>query len=369
MAKLIVEVCKIGNVDRHPNADRLDVAAVKGWNCIVGRNEFKTGDLCVYIPIDSILPEWLEMFLFSGTKVKLKRHRVRTIKLRGVVSQGLVVPVMKVFDVFNGKEGDDVADALQITKWEPPVKGIPMDLNNSRKALVHKHPDFHKYTHMNHINNYPLMLIGSEVSITEKIHGTNFRCGWVPYVPRTFFAKLKKFFWPNSKQWEFVFGSHNVQLQDGSKKQFYEGNVYARIVNQLNLKTRLAGQTGRIFYGEIYGSGIQTGYDYGLRGTAIDVAFIDILDVAKNRYLGWGEFYSTIISLGLKVAPVLYRGPYNGGLLSTYGTGESVLSGTQLVREGIVIKADTEFNGHGGRSILKYLNPDYLLKKDNSEWH
>jgi RNA ligase (TIGR02306 family) len=370
MSELIVQVCRIEKAEHHPNADRLDIVQVKGWNCIVGRDEFKPGDLCIYVPIDSVLPDSLEALLFRNTKVKLKSHRVRTAKIRGVISQGLVIS-RNVYDTGTLKEGDDVKDILGITKWEPPVKAAT-NVHGSQKAKRHCHPDFSKYTDMNHLNNYPNMLDDHFVAVTEKIHGTNFRCGWLPYKPRTFFQKLKNSFWAffgKSKKFEFVFGSHNVQLQDGSSKQFYDTNVYARIVKQYDLKEVLRDQKGRIFYGEIHGSGIQKGYDYGLGYNNIDVVWFDIKQVSTNRYLGYHELRLQLLDLGLKPVPQLYVGPFDREILNDLCKGQSVLSLHQRYREGIVVKAVTEFNGHGGRSILKLLNPAYLMLKGNTEWH
>jgi RNA ligase (TIGR02306 family) len=384
MAELIVEVCKIDKVERHPNADRLDIATVKGWNCIVGRHEFKEGDLCIYIPVDAVLPDALENVLFSNTQVKLKKHRVRTIKLRGVVSQGLVISPAKVNEytmatkgaVFFGSgkiaETYDCKDVLGITKYEPPAKGIPMELNNSRRALIHRHPSFRKYTDINHLKNFPTMLQDEYVVITEKIHGTNFRCGWLPYKPRTIFEKLKKIilgFFGLDKKWEFVYGSHNVQLQDGSKKQYYETNVYAKIVKQLNLKELLGYTKGFIFYGEIFGDGIQRGYTYGAKPGDIDIRWFDIFDVDEQRYLSWDDLWTVSDFLNLELVPVLDAGYFRELNVDKHMCGRSKVAKEQRHREGIVIRSVNEFNGHGGRSILKLINPDYLLLKDNSDWH
>lgn len=384
MAELIVEVCKIDKVERHPNADRLDIATVKGWNCIVGRHEFKEGDLCIYIPVDAVLPDALENVLFSNTQVKLKKHRVRTIKLRGVVSQGLVISPAKVNEytmatkgaVFFGSgkiaETYDCKDVLGITKYEPPAKGIPMKLNNSRRALIHRHPDFRKYTDINHLKNFPTMLKDSKVIVTEKIHGTNFRSGWLPYKPRTIFGKLKKIIldiFGLGKKWEFVYGSHNVQLQDGSDKQYYETNVYARIVKQLDLKSKFRELPGLIFYGEIYGDGIQKGYTYGKKPGEIDVRWFDAYCTQGQRYIDWHELLTVACEFDLELVPVISIDEFKSIDLDRYVSGRSLICKDQRHREGIVIRSVEEFNGHGGRSILKFLNPDYLLLKDNSYWH
>jgi len=368
MAELIVEVCKIEKVERHPNADRLDVATVKGWNCIVGRHEFKEGDLCIYIPIDAVLPDELENVLFSGTQVKLKKHRVRTIKLRGVVSQGLVVKPSKIGYDHCIYPGLDVAEDLGITKYEPPVKAMPNHMSGKRKPKKHRHPDFKKYTSINHLKNFPTMLEGQVVSVSEKIHGTNFRCGWIETKPRSWLKKILRFFdW--LPKYEFVFGSHNVQLQDGSDKQFYDTNVYARIVKEHNLKERLRPLKGIIFYGEIFGDGIQTGYNYGLGPGEIDVRWFDAFDVRGEMFLSWPVFWGLCTEYKLRMPPILFNGLFDELDIDKYVMGRSRVSKRQRHREGIVIKSHTEFNGHGGRSILKFINPDYLLLRGNSDWH
>ena len=86
-----VEVVEVDEVLEHPNADRLEIAKVKGWQCVVGKDSFAAGDKGIYIPIESILPEELEAKIFGTSKVKLSKHRVKTIRLRGAVSQGLLV--------------------------------------------------------------------------------------------------------------------------------------------------------------------------------------------------------------------------------------------------------------------------------------
>src|SRR5574337_1686034 len=91
MSTLKVESVKIEQIHAHPNADRLEIAQIKGWQCIVQKDRYKAGDLAVYIPIDSVLPETVESKLFPpDSKVKLSGSRVKTIKLRGIISQGML---------------------------------------------------------------------------------------------------------------------------------------------------------------------------------------------------------------------------------------------------------------------------------------
>jgi tRNA-binding EMAP/Myf-like protein len=92
-----VEVVQIDEVLKHPNADRLELAKIMGWQVVIGKGNFKVGDLAAYIPVDSILSESLEARLFPpDSKIKLNKHRVRSIKIRGQMSQGMIIPLKDV---------------------------------------------------------------------------------------------------------------------------------------------------------------------------------------------------------------------------------------------------------------------------------
>lgn len=114
----LASIQKIISLTPIPNADRIELARVLGWKCVVKKGEFKVGDKCVYIEIDSIPPSDNPVFDFLKHS-NGKMDRVKTIKLRGQISQGLAMPV----NLFDGLEkydvGDDVTKVLGITKWEP----------------------------------------------------------------------------------------------------------------------------------------------------------------------------------------------------------------------------------------------------------
>lgn len=175
MAELIVNVEKVRKVERHPNADRLDLATVRGWQCVVGRDSVSEGDLVVYLPIDSVLPAGLEDIIFEGSKVKLSKSRVRTIRIRGAVSQGLAVPYLKLADHYTGlrpREGFDAKDVLGVTKWEPKEPAPFTTRGGMQRSKKQVNPNFRKYTSIQHLKNYPDAIDGEEqVAITEKIHG------------------------------------------------------------------------------------------------------------------------------------------------------------------------------------------------------
>ena len=91
MSTLKVEIVKIDKVEHHPNADRLDLLTIKGWQVVAGRDNYEEGDLAIYFPIDSVLPPIVKSRLFPpDSKITLTNNRIRTIKIRGAISQGML---------------------------------------------------------------------------------------------------------------------------------------------------------------------------------------------------------------------------------------------------------------------------------------
>jgi hypothetical protein len=182
MSSLIVEVCKIDNIASHNNADRLELVFIKGWQCIVPKDKYKKGDKVVYVPIDSIIPfelsEKLGITKYLHNQKKDEKgniisSRVRTVKLRGILSQGLIIDIEDP----SWKIGDDVREKLGIEKY------IPNITQDNNQNLIHKFPgwrlpdysEFNKYTDIENYKNYlDVFDCDEEVIITEKIHGCAF---------------------------------------------------------------------------------------------------------------------------------------------------------------------------------------------------
>lgn len=384
MSEINVTIEEVKNVIKHPNADRLDIITVLGWNCVVTKDSLKVGDKVVYFPIDSVLPQDIENLIFgTDSKVKLRNSRVKTIKLRGAISQGLAVP-LKLFDGIlsqtHSEIGKNVTKNLGVTKFE--MNTVSPFLNGKQTAKNQTNLNFVKYTDIQHGKNYPNVLIDREVVITEKLHGSNFRAGYVPIYAKNpikyMWKYLKSIFIGKYKGYEFVFGSHNVQLQEKTKfnkklknSKFenstigYENftNIYEKICEKYDLKKVLNKDV--VIYGEIYGNGVQKNYSYGL--SDIDMCVIDIK--VRNRYIDHNDVYLSCIKYGLLPAPVLYKGIFAEKLINKFISGPSVLCDKQKIREGFVVKSLIESKSYMGREIFKYLNPDYLLLKNNTEWH
>ena len=181
---LFVEICKIESIIPHGNANRLELAIVKGWQCTVPKGKYQKGDKVIYIPIDAMIPYEMseEMgitkYLSNPKKDgegKVIASRVRTSKQRGVISQGVVMDVPDS----SWKIGRDVKEDLNITKYEPPARRGSFKpgfyVNDGRKLppwRLRTIPGFDKYTHIQNFKNFPhLIEEGEEIIITEKVHG------------------------------------------------------------------------------------------------------------------------------------------------------------------------------------------------------
>lgn len=359
MSSLIVEVCKVSKIEKHPNADRLSVATIKGWNCIVGLDEYKEGDLVIFCPPDSVIPsDLIDKYNLEYLK---KNGRVRTVKLREYISQGLILSIPREE---NWKEGRDVAKELGITKYEPPIS-CNLQRSGNRPTKKKANPLFSKYTEIENIKNYnSIFKEGDRVVITEKIHGTNFRAGKLSRYKGSLWGKILSFLFG---KYEFVYGSHNVQLRALHHKNFYGEDVYGKIAKKYELAKIIP--KDYIIYGEIYGKKIQE-LEYGMKD--IDVVFFDVK--YKGKYLKWEEMVKFCVSLNLPIVPIFAIENYKFDMLKTYTQGNSSLAfkicKEDHIREGCVIKSLEEVNHPRiGRKILKSVNPVYLLRKNRTEHH
>ena len=340
MSSLIVEIVKIDKVEKHPYADALDLIHIKGWQSITKINEFKENDVAVYFPLDSLLPEELSDAI--GVTQYLSKGRVRAAKLRGVPSYGFCWPIEKFKEYVNNdikyEVGDNVAELLGVTKWEPPI--ILNSMNRERD-----HPEFFRYTDIENMRNYPdIIEEGEEVIITEKIHGTNHRFGLIDSI--------------------FMAGTHNTRQKENPN------NKYWYVVND-NMKAMVNHFSDKynqniIIYNEIFGFGIQD-LQYGMKD--IDFRCFDIR--TKNRYLDWQEVKEACQQFDIKTVPVLYQGKFSFDKIKEIEEmkNTTINNGCNLM-EGVVVKPLKERNDFRiGRVILKYVFDAYLNRKKGTEYH
>lgn len=343
MSSVIANVVEIETVEPHPNADRLALARIKGWQAVIrkhedGSPEFAPGERVVFIPPDSTLPremaERLNVVSYLSERTDVEGARVlvvRQVRLRGEPSFGLVVrPEDPSWPV-----GTDVREHYGIGKFRPPVKFSAGDSESN-------HPLFQRYTDMENLRNFPeILAAGEEVVVTEKIHGTNSRIGWV--------------------EGKLLAGSHGLQRkrpepEDLPTNTYWFPSTLEPVTNLLDdLKNQ--GHDVAILYGEIYGSRVQT-LHYGRRD-GLGFAAFDLL--VGEHYLDYDDFAALCERHKVPTVPVLWRGPFSLEKIAELSRGQTTLADNHI-REGVVVKPTKErFDPEVGRVVLKYLSDDYLL--------
>ncbi len=342
MSAVIVEVAEVEDVVPHTNADRLCLARIKGWQTVIGKRpdgspQFQKGDKVVYIPPDATVPremaDKLGITSYLAERTNLEGDRelvVKQVRLRGEPSYGfLVLPDDSAWEL-----GRDVREHYGIGKYRPPVKFSAGDSEAT-------HPLFQRYTDIENLRNFPTAFNeGEEVVVSEKIHGTNARIGYVEGL--------------------LVAGSHGLQRKRPEPEEMATNTYWspATLDGVMKLLDTLKDEHQVvILYGEVYGSKIQK-LHYGKRGTLGFAAFDLYLD---ERYVGYDEFKDTCERFGVETVPVLDRGPFSLERVRSLASGRTLLDDDHI-REGVVVRGvDERLDPKIGRLILKYLSDEYLL--------
>jgi hypothetical protein len=249
-------------------------------------------------------------------------------------------------------------EVLNIFKYEPPVRQV--QLSSGRKIKYKDNPNFGIYYKFPNVKNVQGMFNEDDVvEVSRKIHGTNARYGIVKKRKLSIWDKVKRFFGDKWVDFEYVYGSHNVEK--GSDSQgFYDTDVWKTIAEKHNIREKLwefvksneyyIGD-GFVIYGEIYGPGIQKNYDYGL--TEIEYTGFDVTINSEYQPLNRSFMYHNM--LGLQYVPILDVGVWSQELQDKYVFDK--IEGTKVPHEGVVIK---KIDGDR-RKIAKVINPDYLI--------
>ena len=364
MSDLLVRVVVIDEVRPHPNADKLEIVKVGGWQIVSGKGNYLAGQTAVHVPPDAMVPkaladEWgvTQYLSWRGDATK---GRVKAVKLRGAPSYGFLAP-----NDLGAEIGDNLAEKLGIDKYEEPERP-----GMQAGQMARNHPLFHTYTNIENLRNYPDALnYSGPLIVTEKLHGTNSRVGWVrsmsdnPCVNTNATLELER-----------VVGSHKTQRKPedagvyGLPFDLY-GEALEKAKSTIIEDFEETEINSLIFFGEIFGPGVQD-LTYG------DKKAWRIFDIAVNgEYLPWPYMRSICMEHGIPLVPHLPPTHYSFQELCDLAEGESVLSPGQI-KEGIVVRPMMEETwGRGDldpnpkRRIFKLISSDYLTRKGGTEHH
>lgn len=275
----------IESVKAHPNADKLELAKILGYQCVVPKGVYFGGETVVYIRTDSVLPKdkaWAEKYL------KYAEKRVKSIKLRGEFSEGFVIPIEEVSSLIPKEYqnyGADVSDELGVTHYEPPV---PKDLS-AKGAL----PFYICKTDEERIENLKDDEIpwGDYVDVTRKRDGSS----------NSFYYELET----------DTFGilSRSMELKEDSINQFTV-QVEKYNIKEVLRAFCLENQTSLCIRGEVFGQGIQKFKSNPDKDLPLQWEMFSVWDIKERRYYRKGElFYFDDLSkeLGLPAVPILEK--------------------------------------------------------------
>lgn len=356
MSTLKVTVEKL-IIEPHPNADLLELAQVGLYRAVVAKDAYKTGEYAIYIPEQAIIPdELIEELGLTGRLAGKAKNRVKAVRLRGALSQGIVCRPAGLNHVEDWAGSDaDFAEMLGITKWVPE---IPAHMSGK----VAPAPDLIRWVDIENLKRYPdIFTPGEQVVATEKIHGT---CCLVTYLAASDQLII------SSKG----FGDKRLALE------YDENNLYWRAAIQYGLRNKLSemanhrSYTSVALFGEVYGQGIQDlayGKAVGRNETLGFVAFdIAAVDGRGKHWLDTDVFEGSMEQYDIPAAPILYEGVFDLEKLTAVVSGPTVLGDGAHIREGIVIRPLTEAHSDilGGRKIAKLVSDDYLLRKGGTEF-
>jgi RNA ligase (TIGR02306 family) len=331
MERKLVSIQEVGAVEPIPGADNIMQARVMGWTVVIKKGELAPGDRCVFFEIDSVLPDgpaWSEF-------MRIRKFRVRTLKLRGVLSQGLALPV-SILEGDVPEVGVDIRDRLGVTKFE----AVLPDTREMAGAFPSQVPKTDE------------IRLQSALGVLDEISGRDF------YVATKLDGSSATYFRGADG---FTACSRNWALKRG-------GNAVWRAADRYRLEEVLPADLA--VQGELCGPGIQKNR-LGL--AELDLFIFSAYDVRRGAFLGYHELVETCARLGLKMVPVekvvqgaeakAYAHSLEGWLEASAG----LYPGTKNRKEGIVVRPLEEARSEvlGGRMSFKVINNDFLLKDED----
>lgn len=278
MERKMATVRKVKNVVDADNSDNLSVVTVDGWRVVAKKGDFREGDLVVYCEVDSWVPYEVAPFLSKGKEPKVyngvRGEKLRTVKLRGNLSQGLLLPMdvlpsgVPTFEVYS--EGYDVSELLNVQKWEAPVPATLSGVVRGNFPNFLVKTDEERVQNLNHVH-----YVGDTYTVTEKLDGSS--------------VTVYKH--------NGVFGvcSRNLDLQET------QGNTFWDTVRSLGVEEKLSQYDNVALQGELIGPGVQ-GNNYKLLKHS--VRWFKVYDVTQQSFYSSHDAFNFVSNVGLQFVPV-----------------------------------------------------------------
>lgn len=374
----LASIQTINNILPIEGSDFIEQVQVLGWNLVTKKGEFNINTKCIYIEIDSVVKESPDFEFLRKYK-----FRVKTQKIRGVISQGLAIPLSMFNIPENTPEGTDVTELLGITKYLSPSEREELQQEerklanekNKLKKFMMRYSWFRKlFLSRKQKEGFPYWISKTDEIRCQSLHWEEFYQQFkdkevyvtekVDYCSGTFTGKLVPKFtgWLGKlipiKKYQFVVCSRNLINND-------KNSLYWKIAKKYNLEEILRNNPSLTIQGECGDTKVQ-GNKYGITEPTMWV--FNIIDHEKNYHYGIKELSSFCRKYNLQHVPILGR--IEGYKLSELGStvqelvefskGKSVLA--DIPREGVVIRCIED-----GKKLLtfKVINPDFLLKYEN----
>ena len=348
MSRKLASIQRIWNIEPIEGADKIELAHVLGWQCVVNKGQFNPMDIAVYFEIDSFLPvrpefEFLRSSSYKKTDIMGEGFKLRTMKFRGQVSQGLLLPVSSFSDIPSDINiGDDVSEILGVKKWEVEERAttggtvvgtLPRDIPHTDETRIQAEPELLKEFE------------GLEYYISTKMDGSSHSLG--------------------IDENGFHVTGHNYEYKDDGKCSFYElvkERKYQEKIEKYFADNYLSSLT---IQGELCAPGIQQ--------NRLKLARPEwyVFTIMKNgKRIGLSEMLDVCNILELNHVPIE---EVDSDLPSKYPTVEALLERADGEypnggkKEGIVIRpTEPVFSPAIGASLsMKVVNNKYLLKNDS----
>lgn len=329
MSRTLASIQRITNIQPIPDADAIEVASVLGWKVVVKKGEFKVGDLAVYLEIDSVPPDEEQYrFLWKWAEQRPNNFRIKTVKLRGQISQGILFPLSILGPVRLFTEGEDVTETLGVTKYEAP---LPRGADNIEGQFFDGVPKTDEERVQSAAGRKKMeLLFGKPYYITVKCDGSSMTVA--------------------EHDGRVKVASRNYRLADTEGSAYWSAARNGNLLRFVELYPALAVQ------GELVGPGIQSNR-LGLKDHRCLV--FTIFDRSTGTRLPWDQMVQASLEFGFDLVPLVEaQVGFDLSADELLQLAEGKYEGTKNEREGIVIRSadpheEISFKAISNRYLLK----------------